>query len=346
MRYFLMLLVSLVIAGIIVQFTGDKLEEQVRTLLYQLKGDPVLSYSTNHVDSNGVPYVDYHELRGYTAGKQYNATIICNYALDYYERYIKTKDENAYSKFFSCVQWLQGDITQVDNYALFVFRWKQPWYDSVGVPFTSGMTSGLAIQVFTDAFQLTKDSSYLQLSNKIVRGYFIPIEQGGFTYKTANRWWFEELADTAIHTPFILDGHIFAITGLYPYWQLTKNDSVRIVINNGINGLKNRLANYDVGNGTIYYDKYKKIADKNYHRLLVQQMKQLYELTGDKVFLHYYEKWSTPLDRPYLLRIVQQRNISGLVLLTLLTSGLFIGLIGISKLITFMSKTKHPGEPR
>jgi hypothetical protein len=338
----MVLLISLIIAAIIVQFAGDKLEEPVRTLLYRLKGEPVLSYSTDHVDSNGVPYVDYHELRGYTAGKQYNATIVCNYAIDYHKNYLRNKDEDAYRKFFNCVQWLQKDITYKENSALFIFRWKQPWYDSVCVPFTSGMTSGLAIQVFTNAYQLTKDSSYLQRCKKLMNGYFIPIEQGGFTYKTASGWWYEELADTARHTPFILDGHIFAITGLYPYWQLTKNDSARIAIDNGIKGLKNSLPNYDIGNGTMYYDKYKKLADKNYHKLLTQQMKQLYDLTGDKVFLQYHEKWKAPLDKPYLLRIVQQRNVSGLVLFVLMTFALFVVLVAVSKLLRLRHNRAQP----
>lgn len=314
MRYFFLFIISVIAAAIVVEFAGDNLEESVRKVLYEIKGDSVPVYSKVIVDNKGVPYVDYAELKGYTAGKQYNATIVCNYAIDYYQHYTDSKDKDAYRKFFKCVEWLKSDLTYKDDAALFIFRWRQPWYDSVGVPFTSGMTSGLAIQVFINSFHLTKDSAYLELCRLLTNGYFIPVDAGGFTYKGADGWWYEELADTSMHTPFILDGHIFAVTGLHPYWQLTKNDSALIAINHGVKALKHWLPYYDIGNGKMYYDIYKTHADKHYQKLLVVQMKQLYKITGDEMFLAYHKKWKAPLEQPYVYRIVRQGNISGLVL--------------------------------
>jgi len=318
MRYFIFIIVSFIVAAIVVEFTGETLEEPVRKLLYEIKGDSVPVYSKVIVDDKGVPYVDYAELKGYTAGKQYNATIVCNYANDYYQQYKESGDKDQYQKFFNCVGWLKKELTYLEDAALFIFQWRQPWYDSVGVPFTSGMTSGLAINVFTNSFHLTKDSSYLELCRLLTNGYFIPVSDGGFTYKRSDGWWYEELADTSMHTPFILDGHIFAITGLHTYWQLTKNDSAYKAINEGLRALKSWLPYYDMGNGKMYYDIYKNPADKHYQKLLIQQMKQLYDISGDEVFLTYHKKWKAPLQRPYVYRIMKERNISGFVLFGLI----------------------------
>lgn len=303
---------SLIASAIICHYKGDDWEQYARRLLYKLKGGSIPAYHREHVDSLGVPYVVYDELNGVRAGKQYNPTIVSNYALEYYDGLPSSKDDE--QSFWNCVKWLEENMSYRNDAALYVFNWQQPWYDSVGVPYTSGMSSGLAVNVFSKAYLLSKDEKYLALAKKLVNGFFIPISEGGFTYMENEGWWFEEFADTAIHTPFVLDGHIFALTGVHEYWKITKNDSAATVIQKGVTALKNKLPQYDIGNGWAYYDKYKLPADKHYQRVLTSQMQQLSDITGDAIFASYYNKWKAPLSRPYLIRVVEERNISGIVL--------------------------------
>jgi heparosan-N-sulfate-glucuronate 5-epimerase len=317
LKLFFFIAIITVITVIICNLKGDAWEEPVRISLYKLSNDSVPAYSKETVDEYGVPYVDYYSLNGVTAGKQYNPTIVCNYAIEYNKQLSRDSESGSSRKFFNCVNWLASHLAYKENYAYYQFNWQQPWYDSVGNPYTSGMTSGLAIQVFTEAYRLTNAPEYLQFAKKLLRGYFIPINQGGFTYKDNNGWWYEELADTAMHTPRILDGHIFAITGVYEYWCVTKDDSANIIISKGIQSLKNSLPDYDIGNGWAFYDGYKKPADKKYQRLLASQMLQLYNITGDTLFKDYHSKWNAPLTRPYFLRIIKEQNRSGIVLLSL-----------------------------
>lgn len=269
-------------------------------------------------DEKGIPWVDYKTLNGVTPGKQYNPTIVCIYAMDYAAKFKTHDDSSSLIRFMNCADWLLQHLTYRNDYALYVFNWKQPWYDSVGVPFTSGMTSGLAIKVFTQAYQLKRSNSYLDAANRLMKGFYVPIDSGGFTYKETDGWWFEELADTAMLSPRILDGHIFAITGLYEYIKTTKNDSARFIFDKGIESLKSKLPLYDIGDGGVYYDKYRSPADKKYHRTLTAQMKELYDITGDDFFLGYHEKWNKPLKRWYILRIMREGNISGIVLFSIL----------------------------
>ena len=292
----------------------------MRDLLYGLANDSVPVYAVEHVDANGIPFVDYKTLKGVTPGKQYNPTIICNYAIDYFRNFSEDNDSTSLSKFYNCARWLANNFTLRDNYALYRFNWQQPWYDSVRVPYTSGMTSGLAIKVFCEAYSVNKSAAYLAHAKLLARGFFVPINKGGFTYKDKDGWWYEELADTMMHTPSILDGHIFAITGLHEYITITGDDSAIYIFNKGIEVLKNRLPAYDAGNGWSLYDAYKLPADRKYHRTLTAQMKELYTITGDKFFLGYFNKWNEPLDRWYIRRIVEDRNISGMVLFIILWS--------------------------
>jgi hypothetical protein len=307
-------------SAVFCEFKGDSWEEHVRTALYKITNDAVPVYSTEHTDEKGIPYVEYYELNGITAGKQYNPTIICNYAIDYFKQIRPPEHNSATEKFFYCTTWLSDNLTYSGNAALYQFNWQQPWYDSVGVPYTSGMTSGLAVQVFTDAYRLTKNADYLDKAKSVVRGFFIPINKGGFTYMEDSGWWYEELADTAMHSPRILDGHIFAVTGVYDYWLETKNDSAAIVISKGVQSLKNRLRDFDTGNGWAYYDAYKKPADKKYQRILAKQMLQLYQITGEDIFKNYYSKWNAPLSEHYIFRIIKEGNRSGIILYLFLTT--------------------------
>lgn len=304
-------------AVLITGLYGDEYEQHVRNTLYRVSGDSIPAYSIEHVDEKGIPYVDYKMLNGITAGKQYNPTIVCNYAIHYFEKFHQRKKAEDSIKFFNCVEWLSGNVNLRDNYALYIFQWQQPWYDSVKTPYTSGMTSGLAIKVFTIADRLKRSSQYSSLTRKLVRGYYVPVSDGGFTYKDADGWWYEELADSSMHTPRILDGHIFAVTGINEYANATNDDSAIYLLKKGLDALKSRLPSYDAGNGYVYYDAYKLTADLKYHRLLSAQMKELYHITGDEAFLSYHKKWKRPLDRWYVVKVIEDRNISGIILFML-----------------------------
>jgi hypothetical protein len=326
-RTTVLLLISFALAAIICNYKGDVWEEIVRNTLYKISNDSIPNYNKEIVDDKGVPYVYYREQNGVTAGNQYNATIVCNYAIDYYRRILNTNDSITKAQFLNCIDWLADSISYKDNYGLYQFNWQQPWYLSVGVPFTSGMTSGRAIEAFTDAYKLYHSPKYLGYAKTLVRGFYLPIQSGGFTYKEANGWWYEEIADKNLHTPRILDGHIFAITGVHEYWLVTKDDSAAYVVQKGIQALKYALPSYDIGNGWSYYDVYHKASDKKYHRLLASQMKQVWKITNDNFFYTFYNRWNAPLKRPYVLRVLEERNRSGVILYVVVAAMIFVMLL-------------------
>jgi hypothetical protein len=336
-KAFVIGVLSLIIAVAVTHNKGEVWEEKVRFVLYKVKNDSVPNYAVEHVDNKGVPYVYYPEQNGITAGNQYNATIVANYAIDYYKN-MGGEDTSIKTKFRNCIDWLIRSITYKNGYALYQFNWQQPWYPKVKAPFTSGMTSGRAIEAFSYAFQQTKDSSYMNHARALIKGFYLPVQEGGFTYKETNGWWYEEVADASLQTPRILDGHIYAIWGVRTYWQLTEEDSAAKVMNLGLDALKHRLSEYDGGNGKIYYDASHKPADKKYRKILLSQMKQLYDATHDDVFLNYYNKWSVADKKPYVLKVVSERNISGIILVLLLTVFFSIVIVVLLRMIATARK--------
>lgn len=319
MKNVLIAFLSLSTAAVITEFKGDVWEEKVRNTLYTVINDSIPNYARLISDEKGIPYVHYAVLNGIYAGDQYNPTIVCSYARDYYNLITEKNDSAAKIKFLNCINWLAGNITYKANYALYEFNWKQPFYDSVGVPWTSGITSGLAMEAFTDAYKLYHSPQYLDYATVLLRGFYQPIQSGGFTYHETGGSWYEEYADHNMHTPRVLDGHIYSFLGVYQFWLLTKNDSALQVVQQGISSLKNKLPGYDAGNGWSYYDAYHNLTDKRYHTLLTSLMKELWKITKDPLFDEYYRKWNAPLIKPYIYRIIKEKNRSGLILYFLLS---------------------------
>ena len=330
----LLIILSLVTASLICQYKGDVWEENVRQVLYKLTNDSIPNYAKTIVDEKGIPYIRYEEIHGIHAGDEYNPTIVSNFAIDYFKLIEEKKDTSAVYKFNNCINWLEDNITNKDSFALYEFKWRQPFYDSVGAPWTSGMTSGRAIEAFTCAYKLNQKQEYKDYASALLRGFYQRVQAGGFTYKEPDGWWYEEFADSNMHTPRVLDGHIFALSGVYQFWLLTKKDSAEYIFKQGIKALKNHLPSYNIGNGWSYYDALHTVSDKKYHTLLTSQMKELWEITKDPVFQYYYQTWEKPLVKPYVYRIIKERNRSGILLLLLMSTGLFIFFLLLNKFFT------------
>ncbi len=328
-------IIALILTAIVCQYKGDAWENKVRFAFYVLSNDSITNFAKIIIDEKGIPYVHYLDYNGVKGSYQYNPTIISNFAIDYYKLVEEKNDSAAKDKFLNCVNWLADNLTYKDGYALYEFNWQQPTYDSVGVPWTSGMTSGRAIEAFTAAYKLYHSQKYIDQATVLLRGFYQSIQTGSFTYKEPTGWWwYEEYADSNMHTPRVLDGHIYAFLGVHKFWELTKNDSAAYVVQQGINSLKNNLPEYDKGDGWSYYDRYQRITDKKYHMLLTGLMKELGDITKDKLFYEYYHKWNAPLIKPYIYRIIKEKNRSGFVLYLLLSTFFFVVLYTGSAIIS------------
>lgn len=324
-HYILSTILSVAVAAIVCNIKGDSWEELFRQFYYhKIAYQRIPSTYYIHIDNKGVPYVEYVDTTGKTIANRYMPTTIAIYALRYYDTIKNTEDKKAVECFLNCIKHLQDSLTQRGEYALYEFRFAQPYYPTVGVPWRSGLSSGKAIEAFTKAYAWSGEKNYLNLALQLMRGFYVPIQTGGFTYMADDGWWYEEYADTNLLTPRVINGHIYAMLGCYELWFATKNDSARIVFERGLQALKKNIHLYDVGNGWAYYDAFGKKSDKQYQRTMVNLMENLYNITHDDVFEQYRIKWSEPLNTLYMLRIIREKNKSGILLFLLLTGIVFI----------------------
>lgn len=132
---------------------------------------------------------------------------------------------------------------------------------------------------------------YLKAAQLALNAFFIPVEEGGVLYIDGDGgWWYLEYGYKGEPKPRTLNGFIFALMGIYEYYKITGDKRALLLFNRGVEELKRHLHEYDTGSWTRY-DLVGTMASVKYHKIHVKQMKIMYELTGDEIFLKYYEKW-------------------------------------------------------
>jgi len=90
----------------------------------------------------------------------------------------------------------------------------------------------------------------------------------------------------------ILNGWIYALFGVYDAGDT-------LFFNKNIELLKQKLPSYDQKNMWSKYDSYTNYPSTEfYHIIHLKQMRVLFELTGDVIFLDYYNKWKKQLYSP------------------------------------------------
>ena len=165
---------------------------------------------------------------------------------------------------------------------------KAPWY--------SGMAQGLALSALTRMFEITGDSLYFDYCRRTFRSLLR--EKGKdipwVTFRNeAGCLWIDEYPLTPPSRT--LNGFIFAIFGLYEYFQLTADSAACRMFQESLTTVKNYLPLYRrPGKPSLYGLRFGHYA-ANYHALHIRQLQYLYKMTGDAFF----RDWADTLYNDY-----------------------------------------------
>ena len=252
---------------------------------------PFIGWSYVSVDDNGIPTVHY---RG-ELGARENPVTVCQYAMEYWEEWVsfcnKTPvDSDSRRRFLHCADWLLEHGVEIDG--MLVWQYDFPFYGAQP-PWISGMAQGHAMQVLIRAYLLTRDVRYKEAAAKVLPVFFIDVAEGGVRCveaEDANAWWYAEYASPE-RQPKVLNGMIYALFGVHEYYSVTGDERAKTIFDNGIRAVLLHLDDYDTGNWT-WYDRDREIPARNYHKIHINQLRRLYEITGEEKFRQTAEKWS------------------------------------------------------
>lgn len=207
------------------------------------------------------------------------------------------------------------------------YEFDYPYYE-ISAPWYSGMAQGHVMELMLAAHRLTGNSLYLNTAKEAANALVLPIEQGGVAVAAGKGIWFEEYASISSRPPQVLNGHNFALNGL---WHLSQIDpAYRQLFDQGVTAVKQRLQQFDHGVWS-HYDLAGTPANAKYQWIHVEQLRELHARTGDPIFNAYARKfaWQSrlPFHVVYRLFVYPTRVLVALVTANTLAIWLLVELV-------------------
>ena len=272
-------------------------------LAYYLDHSARASYS-GPFDSNGVPWYVHH------GHKMHHPVFSMLYALGNLEDYRKTKDENNRHAFLIIVEWL---LKTQNSEGVWLSGMPMPKF-GLHKEFPSAMIQSMGISTLVRAAILTGQQNYINNAIRALNPFRVTIAEGGVTRNADAYQFFEEYPSDERH--HVLNGFIYALWGLLDLYRYNENDEAKQLWEEGLRTLVDWLPQFDMGYWSFYHigDGMKNPATIPYHKLHIEQLKAMHEITGQKVFLEYYQRWDKYLqNRLNALRTLPQKLIWNLV---------------------------------
>jgi len=254
-------------------------------MLFAQKAD----YSGPH-DANGIPLLDYHG----RIGLQHNPIAIAQWGLGNHSLYCRSGDPRRKEKFLAASDWLCQHL-QPNRFGIPVWNHNFDWEyrTPLRAPWYSGLAQGQGISLLVRAHAATQDPKYLHTSARAFESFLHPVEAGGVAFTDVQGdVWFEEYI--VLPPTHILNGFLWACWGVYDYFLATANAEARDLFARAVATLKNNLPRYDLGFWSLYEQsgtRLPMVASPFYHRLHVTQLRVMYELTGERIFSTFANRW-------------------------------------------------------
>ncbi len=235
-------------------------------------------------DSNGVHL---------TNGK-YHPVNACHYALFCFDEFKKT-GKDVYKKAFlaQCSYLLDptkydaiGDDKIAYPYKIAFHDLKPTWY--------SALAQSEAISTLIRYYSLTKDEKALGVIIKLKNFMVAPqTEKGTMSCTPEGNVWLEEYPNSTQERQ-VLNGFFLGLVALYEYSHLFPSDQeVQDLYEQCLHSAKESVKFYDTGLWLMYNRGDKRLVANGYMKWQVNEMRQLYELTGDEFFKHQFMVWIT-----------------------------------------------------
>lgn len=256
-------------------------------------------------DSKGVP------LYNYKGDFMYFPIFICTYALGHSDLYSLSKQEKNLDVFMNMIDWLMTNQNEngvwLTNSIVKKFGLFNPW--------PSAMTQGLAISCLTKAYLYFKDDKYIDAAMKALLSFELTAEKGGVASYEGDWVFYDEYPSAK--TNHVLNGFIFALWGLRDLINFDSSGKAKLLYDDGMQTLIEWLPKYDIKYWSLYHISnkgFKNPASLPYHRLHIQQLKAMFEITGYETFNNYSIMWDNYLKSSFnALRTLPQKVIWNII---------------------------------
>lgn len=161
--------------------------------------------------------------------------------------------------------------------------------DTIRAPWWSAMAQGQALSLFTRLHGTTGEQRWLEAARLTFNTFLRPrsAHRPWVIHVDRSRYlWLEEYAGNTAPL-MVFNGHVFAIWGLYDYWQATGDDRAVPLMDGAITTIRAYATYFRVpGDVSFYSLRVREPYSQNekYHRIHARQLSELGRLTGDAWF--------------------------------------------------------------
>lgn len=248
----------------------------------------------NSLDDNGILVFDYG--KAYNGlGKWHNPFFISRYAHALYRDWYNSNcsDEDIKKSFLDQALFLFNSKKDVHgNMSYWTYPFENTHY-GVAPGWISGIGQSQIAGVLYRAYGITGEDRFKLAALKAVEVYFHDVASGGVTTSSDRGLWIQEVPCPDGRAFNILNGHITGLLGVQDMANLTGDERLYRVFQQGLAAVRTHLPEFDAGFSSFYSldvkkGAYPKLAPLGgYNNLHAWQLEKLYLITGEELFKQY-----------------------------------------------------------
>lgn len=158
-------------------------------------------------------------------------------------------------------------------------------------PWFSGMAQGQGLSLLVRLHEETGDARWAESAHATLASFTDDHALGEPHFRLTDNGclWFEEYVDDDIPPTHVVNGHIYAVFGLYDYAMAFADPAAVELFDAGASTIRESFDSFRVpGRSSLYcaaaYCAHTRWMPPNYHRGVVTQLEHLSEMTGDPEF--------------------------------------------------------------
>lgn len=236
-------------------------------------------------DANGIAlYVE-------GSRRVYHPLVIARYGLDLLNGYRITKEQAYLDRAEANARFLIDHAVSRAGALYFPYRFKVDLFgdpsDVMRPPWYSALSQGTALSLFVRLEQITGDRHWGEAAaatfSSFPRVRSATLPWVSFVDRTGHLW----LEEYPKNPPAqVLNGHIYALFGVYEYALATGSPLARQVFDGAVTTVKDEIDEFRVPGQISYYSLRRHVQYSSYHDVVIGQLQTLAAITGDRFFAH------------------------------------------------------------
>ena len=263
------------------------------SLDYFIWSDSLFGISIDHTspkmkfDEDSILMFDY----GDPIGVKYNPAYISWWALLNLKSYFSTRGGKNLDNFRFQVAWLLKNQKEGKGKSA-IWTYDFDWHEGetfLKAPWISSMSQGLTISCLIRAYRLKRDNRLLETAYRASKVFELEIEDGGVRTTENGVVFYEEYP--AFPIVRIFDGFVFGLLGLYDLYEETKDNHIKRLFDDGVEGVRSYLRNWNYRNIWSFYGNHGFLSPPEYHKLNTVLLGVLFRISHDPTFEGVWNAW-------------------------------------------------------